>query len=70
MTLYRVPMLSTTEVSILLAITSRRARQLVSAHKKAVNDGTRWLLPVASLDDLRTRNTKRGRPKKSRLTAT
>ena len=65
MTLYAVPMLSSAEVAFRLSITQRRALQLMRSHPSAAFDGVRWLLPLASLDDLRARNTKRGRPKKT-----
>lgn len=70
MTLYAVPMLSSAEVAFRLSITQRHALQLMRAHPSTVFDGVRWLMPVESLDDLRTRNTKRGRPRKTPLTAT
>lgn len=68
MTLYTEPMLSREDVQTRLGISKARALQLLRVH------GTlslgRWLLPESALPALEARNTKRGRPRKTPLTAT
>lgn len=65
MSQYREPMLTVSEVAERLGVTTRQARRLVAAHKDAIHDGLRWILPARRLPDLVGRNTTPGRPKKS-----